>query len=246
MCMTNNLKGRARHSVRAVGVALALVLAIATLAPAAGAEPTAAATNAAGLVPLKLTLPAPAFKGTPKDVQFGANVEPLSTNARPPLLVPAGLKNLAPAAKITCSDSNASPDMLAKIVDGNKEAYDDSIIILRKGLQYVQFDLGAPREIFAIVIWHAHNAAKVYHDVVVQVSDDPQFKTQVQTLFNNDADNTAGLGIGTDREYFETAEGRLIDARGVKARYVRCYSKGSTESVLNEYTEVEIYGRPAP
>ncbi len=232
--------------MRAGRLAVALALLLASRAPAADADPAASATNDAALVPLKLTLPAPAFKGTPKDVQFGANVEPLPAKPRPPLLVPAGLKNLAPAAKITCSDSNATPDMLAKIVDGNKEAYDDSIIILRKGTQFVQFDLGGPREIFAIVIWHAHNAPKVYHDVVVQVSDDPQFKDQVRTLFNNDADNTAGLGLGTDREYFETAEGRLIDAKGVKARYVRCYSKGSTESVLNEYTEVEIYGRPAP
>ena len=160
-------------------------------------------------------------------------------------MVPAGLKNLAPASKVTCSATNATPEMLAKIVDGDKESYDSSIVLLRKGTQYVQFDLGAAHEIFAIVIWHAHNAPKVYHDVVVQVSDDPEFKDKVQTLFNNDMDNSSGRGVGTDREYFETAQGRLIDAKGVAARYVRCYTKGSSESVLNEYTEVEIYGRPA-
>ena len=38
----------------------------------------------------------------------------------------------------------------------------------------------------------------------------------------------AGLGIGKDREYFETNEGKLVDAKGIKARYVRLYSKGST------------------
>jgi hypothetical protein len=52
-------------------------------------------------------------------------------------------------------------------------------------------------------------------------------------------------GAGTDREYFETNQGKLIDAKGVKARYVRLYSRGSTDSALNEYTEVEIYARPA-
>ena len=51
--------------------------------------------------------------------------------------------------------------------------------------------------------------------------------------------------ITTDREYFETHEGKLIDAKGVKARYLRFYSKGSTESALNEYTEIEVYGRTA-
>ena len=51
--------------------------------------------------------------------------------------------------------------------------------------------------------------------------------------------------MGTDREYFETFEGKLINPKGVKGRYVRAYSKGSTESALNEYTELEVYGRPA-
>ena len=39
-------------------------------------------------------------------------------------------------------------------------------------------DLGSPQEIFAIVIWHAHNMPKVYHDVIVQVADDPDFKNR--------------------------------------------------------------------
>ena len=67
----------------------------------------------------------------------------------------------------------------------------------------------------------------------------------VRTIFNNDSDNTSGLGVGTDREYFETYEGKLINTKGVKARYIRFYSKGSTESALNEYTELEVYARPA-
>ena len=106
-------------------------------------------------------------------------------------------------------------------------------------------DFGSPQAIFALVIWHAHNMPKVYHDVIVQVADDPDFTENVRTVFNNDADNTSGLGVGTNREYFETYEGKLIKAAGIKARYVRFYSKGSTESALNEYTEIEVYGRQA-
>jgi hypothetical protein len=205
------------------------------------AKPADAKSGA--LVPLMLELPAPAFKGTPKDLQIGPNVEPLSDKPRPPMMVPAGLKNVALNAKVTCSDKNASADMLAKVVDGNKDASDDSIIFLRKGTQWVQLDLGKVYEAFAIVIWHAHNTSKIYHDVIVQTADDPDFIQNVQTLFNNDQGNTAGLGVGTDREYFETNEGKLINAKGVKARYFRFYSKGSTESNMNEYTEIEIYGR---
>jgi len=195
------------------------------------------------LVPLKLKLPAPAFVGTPPDAPKGANIEPLSKLPRPPLLVPADVKNLAPASKISCSDTNATAAALAKITDGDKEANDTSIVLLRKGPQFVQFDLGSPQELFALVIWHAHDQAKVYRGVVAQVADDPAFEKDVQTLFNNDVENVCGRGVGTSRQYFETNEGKLIDAKGVKARYVRLYSKGSTDSALNEYTEVEIYGR---
>lgn len=196
-------------------------------------------------VPLMIKLPSPAFKGTPKDIQLSSYVEPLSDKPRPPMMVPPGLKNIAPSAKITCSDKNATADTLAKIVDGDKEASEQSIIYLRKGTQWIQMDFGSPQQIFAAVIWHAHNSAKVYHDVIVQIADDQDFLQNVKTIFNNDQDNTSGLGVGTDREFFETHEGKLIDTKGVTARYMRFYSKGSTESALNEYTEIEVYGRPA-
>jgi hypothetical protein len=79
----------------------------------------------------------------------------------------------------------------------------------------------------------------------VQVADDPDFLTNVRTLFNNDHDNTAGLGAGKDLNYVETAEGKLIDAKGVIARYVRLWSNGNNINALNHYVEVEVYGKPA-
>jgi hypothetical protein len=197
------------------------------------------------LVPLNLKLPPPAFKGTPKDFKLTDLIEPLSDKPRPPMMVPAGLKNLAKGTKLTSSDKNAKSADLEKLTDQDKEASDQSIIFLRKGPQWVQMDLGSANELFAIVIWHAHNTAKIYHDVIVQLSDDPDFLKDVKTIFNNDQDNSSGLGVGTDREYFETFEGKLINAKGAKARYIRFYCKGSTESALNEYTEIEVYGRPA-
>jgi hypothetical protein len=208
---------------------------------------TSPAADAAGdMVPLVIKLPAPAFKGTPKDIATNSYTEPYDpSKPRPLMLVPAGLKNLATASKLTCSDKNVTADSLAKLTDGDKDASDQSIIFLRKGTQWVQVDLGSPQELFALAIWHAHNMAKVYHDVIVQVADDPDFIENVRTIFNNDQDNTSGLGVGTEREYFESYEGKLINAKGVKARYIRFYSKGSTESALNEYTELEVYGRPA-
>jgi hypothetical protein len=37
----------------------------------------------------------------------------------------------------------------------------------------------------------------------------------------------------------------ILDAKGAKARYVRLYSNNSTTGHINEYTEAEVYGRPA-
>ena len=197
------------------------------------------------MVPLVLNLPPPAFKGTPRNLQLGPNVEPFSDQPRAPMLVPPGLTNLAPGSQITCSDKNASANTLAKITDGDKEASDRSIVFLRKGTQWVQLDFGKPQQVFALVIWHAHNMPKVYHDVIVQAADNSDFTENVRTLFNNDSDNSSGLGVGINREYCESHEGKLINAHGIKARYLRFYSKGSTESALNEYTEIEVYGRQA-
>ncbi len=223
-------------------IALLLILVSAAADVVAGEQ--SSSTSAGALVPLNLKLPAPAFVGTPKDLPPETNVEPPSNKPPPPVMVPADVSNVAPESKITCSDRNASASVLAKLIDGHKDAIDANIGLLRKGTQYVQFDLGATREIYAIAIWHAHDAPKVYRDVIVQVADDPEFASGVRTLFNNDTDNSSGRGIGTDREYFETNQGKVIDAKGMKARYVRLYSRGSTDSAMNEYTEVEIYARP--
>jgi hypothetical protein len=197
------------------------------------------------LVPLQIKLPAPAFIGTPSDTPSSPNVEKPTGKPRPPLMVPPGVGNVALGKKVTTSATNTPVDELVKITDGDKEATEPSIVLLRRGVQWVQIDLGSPQEIYAIVVWHAHDTPKVYHGVVVQVGDNAAFTENVRTLFNNDQDNGDGLGVGTNREYFETNEGKLIEGKGVKARYVRLYSRGSTENHMNEYTEVEVYGRAA-
>jgi len=112
-------------------------------------------------------------------------------------------------------------------------------------VQWEQVDLGSEQQIFAVVLWHYHSQARVYHDVLIQISDDPNFVKNVTTVYNNDHDNSAGLGVGTDKEYIETSEGRLIDCKGVKGRYVRAYSHGNTSNDMNHMIEIEVYGRPA-
>lgn len=194
------------------------------------------------LVPLRIELPDAAFTGTPTDIPLSAYTEPYPETPRTPLMVPPGLTNVAPGKPLTSSDTNAFRS-LPMITDGDKRPSDDSIVFLRKGTQWVQIDLGEPHELFAVVLWHAHNTPKVYRDVIALAGDAEDFSGETRTLFNNDQDNSSGLGVGSDREYFENYEGRLINPRGAQARYLRFYSKGSTESALNEYTEIEIYAR---
>jgi hypothetical protein len=116
---------------------------------------------------------------------------------------------------------------------------------MHRKLQWVQIDLESEHSVYAVILWHAHNTPQIYRDVIVQLSNDPDFAKDVVTVYNNDYDNTAGQGVGKDKEYFENYEGRLIDAKGAKGRYVRLYSQGSTYSALNRYTEVEVFGLPA-
>ncbi len=202
-------------------------------------------SNAEPLVPLDIKLPAEAFVGTPSNTPEDTTVEKPSGKPRPPLMVPAGVVNLALHKPVTTGDTNQLPENLAKVTDGQKEAGEDNVLLLHKGAQWVQIDLGSPSEIYAIVIWHGHDEPKVYHGVAAQVADDAAFTQNVRTLFNNDHKNLDNLGVGTDREYFESHEGKLVEGKGTIARYVRVWSHGSTVSRLNEYTEVEVYGRPA-
>ena len=115
---------------------------------------------------------------------------------------------------------------------------------LSPGPQSVTIDLQERCEIDAVVVWHYHWRPRAYVDVVVQISDDPAFKATVKTIFNNDTDNSLGLGAGRDLSYVETYEGKLIEGKGAQGRYVRLFSNGNTWDDLNHYIEVEVYGRP--
>ena len=195
----------------------------------------------AGKEELRLKLPKPMFIGTPTNIK-SPNLEPITGKPRPAFYVPKGTVLLSLKKPVTSSDSNPVIGDLDMINDGEKSGGDGYFIELGPGTQWVQIDLGAQHPLAAIVAWHYHSQARVYRDVVVQVSDDAAFKTGVTTIYNNDHDNSSKLGAGKDKEYIEVAEGRLFDPKGVKARYVRLYSNGNTTNDLNHYVEVEVYG----
>jgi len=194
------------------------------------------------LTPLKLDYPPPLLTGTP----VPANLKNLEApNVKPAqVMVPAGVTNLARGKSVTSSDSAPVIGDLSLVTDGDKGADEGSFVELDRGLQWVQIDLGAPAELYAIALWHYHGQARAYLSVVVQVSDDPTFKKDVKTIFNNDDTNHSGLGAGHDPTYIEKNIGRLIPAGKTVGRYVRLYSAGNTANELNHYIEVEVFGRP--
>ncbi len=193
-------------------------------------------------VPLKIDLPKPLFVGTPRPLQL-ANLEKPRAGRRPEIMVPAGTVNLSQGQPVTSSDPLPVIGELTYLTDGDKAGTEGTYVELGPGTQWVQIDLGASATIEAIVAWHFHSQARAYHDVVVQVSDSEDFSSGVKTLYNNDDDNSSSLGAGKDPAYIETFEGRLIEAKGAKGRYVRLYSNGNTSDELNHYIEVEVYGR---
>jgi hypothetical protein len=192
---------------------------------------------------LNFELPRPVFQGTPQNIDIENLEKPLG-KPRPPFLAPTGVKNLAAGILPTSSDDMPIIGDVDYITDGDKEGTDGSFVELVYGLQHVTIDLGSPNEIYAILFWHYHRSPRVYKDVIVQVADDEDFTQNVRTVFSNDHDNSAGLGVGTDRHYVETSEGKLVDAKGHVARYVRLYSNGSSDNDQNCYVEVEVFGRP--
>lgn len=116
---------------------------------------------------------------------------------------------------------------------------------LGRDLQWMQLDLGAAYELSSVKLWHYFDNKRIYKDVIVQLSNNPDFTSGITTVFNNDADNSAGQGIGTDLEYKETADGKEITFAPVTARYVRFWSNGSIGNVWNHYVEAQVYGIPA-
>lgn len=197
-----------------------------------------------GRIELRLELPKEQHRGTPTPINI-ANLDTVPPTQRPPFLVPEGVINIAKGKPVTSSESFPLLGDLAMVTDGDKEGRDGSYVELGPGKQWVQIDLGAKCEMFAVVLWLYHVDRRAYHDVVVQVGDDAGMAA-ARIIYNNDHDNSSGFGVGQDLAYVESHMGRIIDAKGATGRYVRINSRGNTSDEMNHVTEVEIYGRASP
>jgi len=239
---------KTRHIIPALCALTALVISgcgdKTTSGDNASGGPPSTTGGTAGGVPLTTDLPKEAIEGTPKLPKDIPNLIPAPT-AAPTFLVPEGTVLLSKGKKVTSSDDNPIIGSLDLITDGDKQAGEGYFVELMDGLQWVQIDLEKSAPIYAVWVWHFHSQKRAYHDVIIQISDDPEFKTGVTTIYNNDYENSSKLGKGTDNPYVESRFGMIADGKGTKGRYVRLYSKGNTSNEMNHYIEVEVYGKPA-
>ncbi len=209
-------------------------------------EVSAVSESQSSMKPIPLVLPKPQFVGTPENIVGVENLEKPLGEPRPPFLAPEGTKLISRGKPVTGSETEPILGSYEMITDGDKEASDGSLVEMGPFPQWITIDLEEVYEIYAVVFWQYHKAERVYHDVIVQVSPDPEFITDVVTLFNNDIDNSSGLGVGTDKHFVGTSEGKLIDGKGTPARYVRIYSNGNNQNDMNHFIEVEVFGKSQP
>jgi hypothetical protein len=196
-------------------------------------------------VPLPIELPKPRFYTgpAPPKVQLD-HLRPRPEKCRPPFYAPKGVVNVARGKPVWASDLEPVIGELEMITDGVKAEKDGAYLEIGPLTQWVQIDLGAPYNIHAVLFWHYLLHTRAYLDVVVGLADDKDFSQNVRLIFNNDHDNSSGLGKGSDPHYVESHEGELVDAKGMVARYVRLYSRGNSANEMNHYCEVEVFGLP--
>jgi hypothetical protein len=200
---------------------------------------------AADKVAIKFDIPPPHSSGTPKEVKSdNLEPDPGPGKYRAPIMVPAGFdKKLTTEDTVVTTSEEAVTGDNEFVVDADKTPDATCMLQLPGGVQWVQLDLGAEKTISAVCVWHDQGDDRVYKDVIIQLSNDAKFATGVTTIFNNDHDNSSKLGKGSDKEYRERNDGRPIDGKLTKARYVRCYSAGSTSEPVNNYVEIEVFGK---
>jgi hypothetical protein len=167
-----------------------------------------------------------------------------SVRKRLTFLVPKGTTNVALKKPVTVSWMDGLSGALDTITDGSAKDDGGDQVALEGGLQWMQIDLGAQYHIWKVLLWHYHRMFVVYHDVIVMVSNDPDFRKDVKVIFNNDHDNSSGLGEGPDIAYVETNHGWLMDGCEARGRYIRFYSKGNSYSENNDYLEAMVFGTP--
>ena len=160
-----------------------------------------------------------------------------------PFMIDSEVMNLALYKPVNASDKPVSGE-LEQLTDDIKTSGEFDFV---GGPAWVQVDLEEAISIHAIVVWHHYKNADIFDDVIVCVSDDEDFSRNVITLYNNDHDNSSGIGMGVDSAYISSVWGNIIDARdqsytGTTARFIRVYTNRNVDGTVPRYLEIAAYG----
>lgn len=206
-------------------------------------KPAAHSASGSDLEVARFELPPRTYHSGPRQFKGAQTEAVLSDKRRAAVMLPKGASNIALKKPVTASDDAPIIGTLAMITDGDKQASEGSWVELGPGTQWVQVDLQKVSTLYGALLWHYHAEYRVYRDIIVQVADNPDFITNVRTFYNNDRDNSSGLGKGADPEFYDTFQGQWIPFKQpVRARYIRFYSRGNSSDPQNQYIEVEVWG----
>ncbi|MFD2332980.1 discoidin domain-containing protein [Cohnella sp. GCM10020058] len=181
------------------------------------------------------------------DTQHYTEVQAWGVPAVTPTSPLQGRKNVAlnvPESRITSSSAVGNK---FRITNGLFDAFanQDGPVSGPASPQWIQLDLGQKYRLDQVKVWHFVTFDRIYYDVIIQLSNDPTFPASATTtVFNNDADNTAGQGAGTDALYADNAAGKTVNFPLTAARYVRLWANGNQNNPSQHYVEVEVYGSP--
>ena len=205
----------------------------------------------AAMEPLDLDLTTDAVTratpGYPKNLQTPPHLR--EEVRRADFMVPKGLRNLAQGRPVT-SSMTEEPIIgeLSQLTDGIRRSGEFDFVEFDADPQWAQVDLGATHTLHGIVIWHYYKNPVIYNDVIVQIADDLEFSSNVRTVFNNDHDNSSGLGQGSDTAFFARWWGEIVDLRGpakegTPARCIRVWTNGACGGEPTRLVEIQAFGK---
>lgn len=215
-------------------------------------EPAPAAASSAQTMTVKSLPSGSTVYFAMKTIGSGGQVSSLSSVAN---IAIKPVVNVAIGKTVSSNAASSSGQPLSALTDGVKTTDKYVLYGVSDGPKYAQVDLGQAYDVARVNIRNDWGAAGTYRtgkDLIVQLSNDPTFASGVTTIFNNDGDNSSGLGAGTDAEYVEPGDGSgkdILLADTVNARYVRYWANGhvrinGTVNLVDTPVEIEVYADP--
>ena len=113
---------------------------------------------------------------------------------------------------------------------------------------YAQIDLGTSYDIAKVEFWNYWDDGRTLIGLVILASEKGTFAEDDRTvIFNSDAENFFGFGVGTDASYKSVSAGLSVE-KAARGRYVRVMNNGHDGGTPGQkkqgghYTEIKVYG----